>query len=119
MMRTAKIWTAVGVVAAMVAGCTTAPAEYAATLSNQDPKWRSPECEQIRLQALSYKERNLNWAAGLLIGPYGLALVAAGKEHQEKQRKLLAREMHIRCSSLPLPKNLQIDPSTAQKSRLS
>jgi len=119
MMRTAKIWIAVGFVAAMVAGCTTAPADYAATLSNQDPKWLSPECEQIRVQALGYKERNVNWAAGLLIGPYGLALVAAGKEHQEKQRKLLAREMHMRCSSLPLPKNLQINPSTAQKSSSS
>lgn len=110
MMRPAKIWIAVGVVAAMVAGCTTLPADYATTLSNQDRKWGSPECEQIREAALNYKERNLNWAAGLLIGPYGLGLVAAGKEHQEKQRKLFAREMHMRCSSLPLPKELQINP---------
>jgi hypothetical protein len=109
----------VGVAAAMVAGCTTSPGEYAATLSNQDPKWQSPQCEEIRVQALNYKERNLNWAAGALIGPYGLALVAAGKEHQEKQRKLFAREMHMRCSSLPLPKNLQISPSTTQKSSSS
>jgi hypothetical protein len=103
----------------MAAGCTTSPGEYAATLSNQDPKWQSPQCEEIRMQALNYKERNLNWAAGALIGPYGLALVAAGKEHQEKQRKLFAREMHMRCSSLPLPKNLQIDPSTTRKSNSS
>jgi len=109
-MRPARIWIVVGAVAAMVAGCTTLPADYAATLSNQDPKWQSPECEQIREAALNYKERNLNWAAGLLIGPYGLGLVAAGKEHQEKQRKLFAREMHMRCSSLPLPEKLQINP---------
>jgi hypothetical protein len=94
----------------MVAGCTTLPADYAVTLSNQDPKWLSPECEQIREAALNYKERNLNWSAGLLIGPYGLGLVAAGKEYQEKQRKLFAREMHMRCSSLPLPKELEISP---------
>jgi hypothetical protein len=91
------------------------PADYAATLSNQDPKWSSPQCEEIRAAALNYKQRNLSWAAGALIGPYGLALVAAGKEHQEKQRKLFAREMHLRCSSLPLPKELQISPSTTQK----
>ena len=109
MMPTTKSWTWLVVTAAMVAGCTSSPA---ATLSVQDPKWRSPQCEQIRAEALSYKERNLNWAAGMLIGPYGLAIVAAGKEHQEKQRKLLAREMHIRCSSLPLPKKLQVNPST-------
>ena len=77
----------------------------------------SQECEQIREAALNYKERNLNWAAGLLIGPYGLGLVAAGKEHQEKQRKLFAREMHMRCSSLPLPKELQIKPPSTRRSR--
>ena len=116
MTRAAKNWIAAGVLAAMVAGCTTVPAEYAATLSNQDPKWLSPECEQIRAEALSYKQRNLYWGAGLLIGPYGLALVAAGKEHQEKQRVLFAREMHLRCSSQPLPKKLQVNPSATQKS---
>ena len=119
MTRTARIWIAVGAVGAMVAGCTTSPADYAATLWSQDPKWLSPECEEIRVTALNYKERDINWAAGLLIGPYGLALVAAGKEHQEKQRKLFAREMHMRCSSLPLPKNLQVNPLTAQGSNSS
>jgi hypothetical protein len=69
MTRTARIWIAVGAVGAMVAGCTTSPADYAATLSNQDPKWLSPACEEIRVAALNYNERNLNWAAGLLIGP--------------------------------------------------
>jgi hypothetical protein len=102
--------------AAMVAGCTSLPADYAATLSRQDPKWRSPECEQIRVAALDYKEKNLSWGTGLLLGPYGLGLVAASKEHQEKQRKLLAREVHIQCSSLPLPKQLQINPPTTSSS---
>jgi hypothetical protein len=96
--------------AAVVSGCTTLPADYASTLSAQDPKWQSPECEQVRVAAANYKERDAPWAAGLLLGPYGLALVAAAKEQQEKQRKLLAREMHVRCSSLPLPQNLQIEP---------
>ena len=97
--------------AVTVSGCTTAPADYAARLSRQDPKWQSPQCQEIRSEALNYKERNINWASGLLIGPYGLALVAAGKEHQEKQRMLFARELHMRCSSLPLPKELQTDPA--------
>jgi len=116
MGQTAKIWIAVSVVASMIAGCTSLPADYTATLSKQDPKWLSPECQESRAAAANYKERNVSWAAGMLIGPYGLALAAAGKEHQEKQRVLFAREMHMRCSSLPLPKNLQIDPSTTQKS---
>lgn len=102
--------------AAAVAGCTTPPAEYAATLSSQDPKWRSPQCEQIRAAALTYeagKTRPLNMGAALLLGPYGLAIAAAGREHQEKQRKQFARDMHMRCSSLPLPKNLQVKDTKA------
>jgi len=110
--RSANVLVAVGFAAAMIAGCTATPKDYATTLSAQDPKWSSPECGQIRAQALEYKERNVNWASGLLIGPYGLAIVAAGKEHQEKQRKLFARDMHMRCSSQPLPKNLQIQATT-------
>lgn len=106
--KSAHVLFAVGVAAAMSAGCTSTPKDYATTLSAQDPKWSSPECQQIRAQALEYKEKNVNWASGALIGPYGLAIVAAGKEHQEKQRKLFARDMHLRCSSQPLPKNLEI-----------
>jgi len=98
------------ILAAMVAGCTSVPADYAATLSTQDPKWQSPQCEQVRREALTYKERQLRWSGGLLLGPYGLGIVAAGKEHQAKQRKLIAREMHMRCSSRPLPKHLQAGP---------
>lgn len=103
-------------IAALAAGCTSLPADYAATLSTQDPKWRSPQCEQARAAASTYKERNLNWASGLLLGPYSLAIVAAGKEHQEKQRRRLARDMHLSCSSAPLPKQLQSDPATARTS---
>lgn len=95
----------------MLAGCTSLPADYAATLSTQDPKWRSPQCEEIRAAAANYKEKNISWATGLLLGPYGLGIVAASKEHQEKQRKQFAREMHMRCSSLPLPQKLQIASS--------
>jgi hypothetical protein len=102
--------------AAAVAGCTTPPAEYAATLSAEDPKWRSPECEQIREAALTYedgKTKPLNMGVALLLGPYGLGIAAAGRQHQEKQRRLFARDLHMRCSSLPLPENLQIRDTDA------
>lgn len=105
---------AVFLLAATVSGCTTPPAEYAATLSSQDPKWQSPECQKIRAAALTYeagKTKPMHMGTALLLGPYGLAIAAAGREHQEKQRKLFARDMHLRCSSLPLPKNLQIQDS--------
>ena len=68
-----------GVTAAILAGCTSTPAEYGATLFSQDPKWTSPQCVEARRAATDYKEKKLNWGAGMLIGPYGLALVAAGE----------------------------------------
>ncbi|MCT7374105.1 hypothetical protein N5A92_03555 [Chelativorans sp. EGI FJ00035] len=110
----ARILATIAVLA--IAGCTTAPAEYAAALSPQDPKWPSPECEQIRAAALNYEagqRKPLNMGAALLLGPYGLGIAMAGREHQEKQRKLFTRDMHTRCSSLPLPKNLQIRDTDA------
>lgn len=116
MTRTAKISIVLGVVALAVSGCnTTMPADYTATLSDQDPKWLTPECIESREAALNYKAPDMNWAAGALIGPYGLAIVAAGKEHQAKQRIALARDMHLRCSSLPLPKELEITAPPATK----
>jgi hypothetical protein len=99
--------------AAVVAGCMALPSDYAATLSTQDPKWRTPECERARSAGLEYKEKAAPWAAGVLLGPYGLAIVAAAKENQEKQRKLRAREIHMQCSSQPLPQHLQINAAAA------
>lgn len=94
--------------AIMPAGCASAPGEYAATLSRQDSKWQSPQCVKARADASRYtsSEPRVSWAAGLLLGPYGLGLAAAGKEHVQKQRKLYAREVHLQCSSQPLPKAL-------------
>ena len=95
--------------AAMVAGCTSLPTDYAASLPTSDPKWNSPQCEQARLAASSYEDKNLNLGIGLLMGPYGLALAAASREQSEKRRKAIARDLHMRCSSQPLPRNLEID----------
>ncbi|MEW9806716.1 hypothetical protein ABUE31_12045 [Mesorhizobium sp. ZMM04-5] len=100
-------WLAVCIVAAIAGGCTSTPAEYAATLSPKDPKWQSPQCRTTRAEAATFEQRKVSWAAGALLGPYGLAIAAAAKEHQEKQRRKLAREMHLNCSTKPLPKSLQ------------
>ncbi|WP_025091147.1 hypothetical protein [Brucella intermedia] len=102
------------------AGCTTSPQNYVATLSSQDPKWQSPQCEEIRAEAVSYEAREKkasDLAPGLLIGPYGLGIAAAIKENDEKRRKLFVREMHLRCSSLPLPKELENTHSETNQSK--
>ena len=114
--RTSNVLISVSALAVMVTGCTAGTANYSSTLSMQDPKWRSPQCQEARAEAANYKEGKVSFAAGALIGPYGLALAAAGKEHQEKKRRQLAREMHMRCSSQPLPRELQADPMAKPKS---
>ena len=98
---------------ATVAGCTTSPSNYTASLSTRDPKWASPQCRQARLAASDYEVREKQhpgWGFGVLLGPYSMGLVAAIKEHEHKQRKLFARNIHLQCSSLPLPKELESDP---------
>ena len=65
----------------------------------------------MRRAASNYEaesKKTISLQTGLLLGPYGLGIALAGKEHQEKKRKLFAREMHLRCSSRPLPKTLQV-----------
>ena len=106
---------AAGLLAVGLAACTTPPADYAMALSRQDPKWHSPQCVEMRAAASSYAAREkqpLNWSTGVLLGPYGLGIAAAGKDYQEKRRKLFVREMHLRCSSRPLPRELQFDPAS-------
>ncbi|ANT53945.1 hypothetical protein [Mesorhizobium amorphae] len=105
--------------AATVAGCATSPVDYDATLSQQDQKWASPECQQARAAASAYAVREKThpgWEF-VALGPYGLGIIAAAKEQEQKQRKLLARELHLQCSSLPLPKELQGELSPAGASQ--
>ena len=107
-------------VAATVAGCATSPVDYGASLSPQDPKWASPQCQQARMDASNYAAREKEhpgWGFGVLLGPYSMGLVASIKEHEQKQRKLFAREVHLACSSLPLPKDLEADPRDAIANR--
>jgi len=98
--------------AGILSACTTTPADYATTLSVKDPKWESPACQQIRLSALHFDDKvgermAVGMASGLLLGPFGLPIAAAADANQEERRRLFAREMHLRCSSLPLPDNLK------------
>ncbi|CAN7626386.1 hypothetical protein [Aminobacter sp. LjRoot7] len=103
----AKLLAAVTMLA--VAGCASQPVDHATTLSPQDPKWRSAECAQARAAAANYaasEKETMSVSAGLLLGPYGLGIAMAGKQHQAKMRKQFARDMHLKCSSKPLPASL-------------
>jgi hypothetical protein len=108
------------VLATAIAGCATSPTDYAATLSKQDRKWQSPQCQQARRDAADYEARekdNLGWSAAPLFGPYGVPLVAAIKEQEQKQRRRFSREVHIQCSSLPLPRELQTNSMQSTRVR--
>ena len=110
----------VGLLSMTLVGCTTSPQNYASSLSIQDPKWQSPQCEEIRAEAANYQAREKkvsDLAPGLLIGPYGLGIAAAIKENDEKRRKVFVREMHLRCSSLPLPRELENTQNETNQSK--
>lgn len=95
-----------------LAGCAAAPAHYAASLPQQDPKFHSPQCLEMRARAANYeagRKPPMSWTTGALMGPYGLAIAAASKDHQAKQRRLFARDMHLACSSRPLPRELYVE----------
>lgn len=94
-----------------LAACASAPAPTA--FAPSDPKAASPECRQARAAAAEWEANRkppMNLAVGVLMGPYGLALAAASRDHQAKKRKLLARDIHLACSSAPLPANLRVAP---------
>jgi hypothetical protein len=106
-----RIW--LPFVAAVAAGCSPKPALYAETLPANDPKFNSPACEEIRLAALSYDDKvgqrvAIGLASGLLLGPFGIPIAAAADANQDEQRRLFSREVHMRCSSQPLPPHLQV-----------
>lgn len=103
-----------------LAGCTSTPDRYAASLSNKDPKWETAECKEIRLKALEFDNKvgsrvAIGLASGLLLGPFGIPIAAASDAEREEARRMFAREIHLRCSSLPLPKNLEVKPDEGKK----
>lgn len=95
----------------IVVGCTPKPALYAESLSQSDPKWETEDCKQIRLAALNFDNKTgqrvaIGLASGILLGPFGIPIAAAADAEAEDNRRQFARELHMRCSSLPLPANL-------------
>ncbi|MBZ9797605.1 hypothetical protein LB556_18215 [Mesorhizobium sp. ES1-4] len=111
---------AASALAAAMAGCATSPVDYGTSLSQQDQKWATPQCQRARAAASDYAVREKThpgWEFAAL-GPYGLGIIAATKEHEQKQRRLLARDLHLQCSSLPLPKELQGDMGAASPDKV-
>jgi hypothetical protein len=96
------------------AGCATEPQKYLAGLSPSDPKWQSAACKAVRARADSFeqeeKERLKQSIAVGLLSPSG-ALATTNVTNQHNVRlKQFNREVHLKCSSAPLPDDLQNIP---------
>lgn len=94
-----------------LAGCTAVPAKYAESLPSSDPKYNTQECKDIRVKALDFDNKVgqrilVGAGAGLLLGPLGIPFAVAADMDREEARRAFAREIHMRCSSKPLPSNL-------------
>ena len=78
----------------------------------EDAKYSTQECKDMRQKALDYNDRVLSRigtgaALGLFLGPFGMPLAAGADIKQNEERKAWSREVHLACSSDPLPDNLK------------
>jgi hypothetical protein len=95
-------------IVAMIAACAAKPQQFTGQLDHSDPKYKSKDCSDIRLKALEYDDKvgsrvAIGLATGLLLGPFGIPIAAAADANQNAEREAWNREIHLRCSSKPLP----------------
>lgn len=95
----------------LAAGCAPDPKTMSGNYLD-DPKYNTEECKDMRQKALDYNDRTLSRigtgaALGLFLGPFGIPLAAGADVKQNEERKAWAREVHLACSSDPLPENLK------------
>ena len=77
-----------------------------------DPKYSSEECKEMRIKALEYVDQILGrmgtgLAFGVFLGPMGVPIAAASELPLNEERKSWSREVHLACSSDPLPNRLR------------
>jgi hypothetical protein len=85
-----------------VSACSSRPQQTLGQLNTTDPKFNSPECLDIRARALTYDDKigeraAIGFAAGLLLGPFGLPIAASMDAKQDEERMVFNREITMRC----------------------
>jgi len=91
-------------------GCSTAPASYVGSLSPADRKWQTQACRDVRGRAANFdseeKERLKTSAMIGLLSPSSALATANVTNQQNIRRRQFNRELHLKCSSAPLPDDL-------------
>ncbi|TCR68478.1 hypothetical protein [Bosea sp. BK604] len=105
-----KTQVAIAVMGLICVGCTTQPASYASSLSHSDRKWQSAACREARQKAGGYEaeetERLKSSAMIGLLSPSSALATVNVTNQQNVRRKQFNRDLHLKCSSAPLPDEL-------------
>jgi len=101
---------AIAVMGLICVGCTTQPASYASSLNHSDRKWQSAACREARQKAGGYEaeetERLKSSAMIGLLSPSSALATVNVTNQQNVRRKQFNRDLHLKCSSAPLPDEL-------------
>ncbi len=107
---TMRMQVAIAALGLVCAGCAAQPQNYAAGLRTDDRKWQSAACRAARTQAEGYeqeeKERLKSSVAIGLLSPSGLLATTNVTNQQNVRRRQFNRDLHLKCSSAPLPEDL-------------
>lgn len=92
------------------AGCAAPPQAYVDSLRVSDAKFQSSACKAIRQKANGYEqEENERLKSSAMIGlmsPSSALATVNVTNQQNIRRRQFNRELHLKCSSLPLPDDL-------------
>ncbi len=101
---------AVALLGFVCVGCAVEPANYVGSLSHSDRKWQSAACRDARQRAETYeaeeKERLKSSVMVGLLSPSGTLATVNVTNQQNVRRRQFNRDLHIACSSAPLPDDL-------------
>lgn len=103
-------WQLTLAVGLVCAGCAAQPQIYAQGLKTTDPKWQTAACKAMRQQADGYEQdEKEQLKKSIMIGmlsPSGVLATTNVTNQQNVRRKQFNRDLHLKCSSAPLPEDL-------------
>ena len=92
------------------AGCATQPEAYVEGLGTTDAKWQTPACKAMRQRAGAYEqEESDRFKSEFLmhaISPSGTLATINVTNQRNIRRRQFSRDVHLACSSQPLPAEL-------------